>query len=242
MGSFLNMLIWRLNDKRAPRFWQGRSVCPRCRHELSWQDNIPLLSFVFLQGSCRYCHEKISWQYPSVELLTAAVTVAVWHFWGGESLVAAGLYSLIAYCFIVIFFSDLIYGLIPDEMIVVGSGLSLIGLIGRAGFVWPNLVVGGVTAGAFMLVVLLTKFRGMGLGDVKLAFLMGLLLGWPRVLVAVGTAFILGGLVALGLLSLRKTRLSATMALGPFLVIGVLIAALWSGQILSVLGRGALFG
>ncbi|MDO8515451.1 MAG: prepilin peptidase, partial [bacterium] len=55
VGSFLNVLIWRLNDEKAPKFWQGRSLCPKCKHQLSWKDNIPLLSFILLNGRCRYC-------------------------------------------------------------------------------------------------------------------------------------------------------------------------------------------
>ena len=116
-GSFLNVLIWRLNDDKAPKFWQGRSLCPKCKHQLSWQDNIPLFSFLSLGGKCRYCHKKISLQYPLVELLTALVTV----------LLATNFISLLtAYCFIVIFFSDWIYGLIPDEATIV---LTIIGVI-----------------------------------------------------------------------------------------------------------------
>src|SRR3990167_1223631 len=75
IGSFLNVLIWRLNDEKAPKFWQGRSMCPKCKHELSWSDNVPLLSFIVLSGRCRFCQKPISWQYPVVELLAGVATV-----------------------------------------------------------------------------------------------------------------------------------------------------------------------
>lgn len=222
-GSFLNVLIWRLNDDKAPRFWRGRSLCPQCGHELSWQDNIPLLSFILLGGRCRYCQKKISLQYPAVEMITAISFVVV----GPNPLLLA-----LAGVFIVIFFSDLIYGLIPDEAVAAGMG---IGLIWQIGQIWDNLLVGIIAGLFFLAVVVATKFRGLGLGDVKLAFLIGFLLGWPQALVAFWSAFVLGGLVAVGLLVLKRTKLSATIALGPFLVAGVVISALWSDKLLALL-------
>ncbi len=210
IGSFLNVLIWRLNDPKAPRWWQGRSLCPNCKHQISWFDNVPLLSFLILRGQCRYCHKKISWQYPAVELITALF------FWmTGLNLVILAIGSV----FIVIFFSDLIYGLIPDEMIVLGVILAGV----------QNLLIGFITALPFLI---LAVFKKMGYGDVKLAFLMGLLLGWPKIAVALWAGFIIGGFVAVVLLVLRKTKLSATIPLGPFLIMGTIISALWSSQVI----------
>lgn len=230
-GSFLNVLIYRLNVEKAPKFWQGRSFCPKCKHTLGWQDNIPLLSFVLLRGRCRWCRKPISWQYPVVELTTAisfsliALTAPTFGPLGllGALTTTASL--------IVIFFSDLLYGLIPDEMVVVGSIAAAV-----FNFQFSIFIVGLLTSLGFLTIVLLTRFRGMGLGDVKLAFFMGILLGWPKILVALWTAFVLGGVFAVGLLLLKRTKLSATIALGPFLVIGVLISALWSDQLLRIIG------
>lgn len=223
IGSFLNVLIWRLNDEKAPKFWQGRSICPKCKHELSWSDNIPLLSFLMLRGKCRYCKKKISIQYPIVELTAAIAAVLV----GFNPLILGIVFALI-----VIFFSDLEYQLIPDEMIV---ALVVLGGLRGLGELRDLLIVGFLTALGFLLVVLATKFRGMGLGDVKLAFAMGLLLGFPAVVVAVWFAFVLGGVFAVGLLLLHRKKIHETMALGPFLVLGTLIAALWSQKILAIL-------
>lgn len=227
VGSFLNVLIWRLNDPAAPKFWEGWSICPKCKHRLSWKDNIPLLSFVLLKGRCRYCGKEISWQYPVVELVTAI-------YFG-----LTGFHPVLWFIgavFIVIFFSDLIYGLIPDEMIVVGVAVGLIGPMGQLGQVLVNVLTGILSATGFFLVVLATRFRGMGLGDVKLAFLIGLLLGWPKVLVAFWSSFVVGGIVAFCLLLLKRTKFSATIPLGPFLILGTIISALWSKDLLRLLG------
>ena len=212
-GSFLNVLIWRLNNKNVPKFWQGRSICPKCRHILSWADNIPLLSFIFLRGKCRYCKKPISWQYPVVEIITAVLFLLI----GFHPVIWA-----IGSVFIVIFFSDLIYGFIPDEMIIVGVILSIPG----------NLLVAAGTALPFFI---FAKLKMMGEGDIGLAFLMGLLLGWPKVGVALWSGFIVGGLTAIILILLKKTKISATIPLGPFLIIGIIISILWTNNILAIL-------
>ncbi len=237
IGSFLNVLIYRLNVLGTPKFWEGRSFCPSCKHALAWSDNIPLLSFLGLHGRCRYCREPISWQYPTVEVVTAVTSAVMWIYLGDISLIAKLFYYVVAYSLIVIFFSDLIYGLIPDEMIIMGSLGAVIYNWKFAGYNFLlNLLIGGLAGLGFLTIVLVTRFRGMGLGDVKLAVLIGLLLGWPAALVGIWSAFLLGGLAALALLGLKKVRLSGTIALGPFLVMGVLIAALWTKPILAYLG------
>jgi prepilin signal peptidase PulO-like enzyme (type II secretory pathway) len=228
-GSFANVLIWRLNDLKAPKFWQGRSVCPKCRKPIAFQDNIPLLSFMLLRGKCRQCGQTISPTYPLVELVTAGAFAISWYL--SPSLLVLG----IVFSLLVIFFSDLKYQLIPDEMVILGSLLGVWLVLPD----WPRLVthiaVGLASAAAFLLVVVVTRFRGMGLGDVKLAFLIGLVLGWPAAIISFWSAFMIGGSLASVLLLLKRTTITATMALGPFLIIGTLIAALWSEEILAIL-------
>jgi prepilin signal peptidase PulO-like enzyme (type II secretory pathway) len=208
IGSFLNVLIWRLNDEKAPKFWQGRSLCPHCRHQLSWKDNLPLLSFFLLGGKCRYCRKKISFHYPLVEAVAGMATAMI-----GFSPVNL----IIAYCFIVIFFSDWIYGLIPDEATVI---LAILGLVLNFGN-WP---VGLGAFGVLLILYAATRGRGVGFGDVKLVFPLGLLLGWPKILAMGYAASLLGGGYALILLLLRRKKFGDTIALGPFLIIGAVIA------------------
>jgi len=234
LGSFANVLIYRLNADRAPKFWQGRSLCPKCKHGLSWADNIPLLSFVVLRGKCRYCKKSISWQYPVVELTMAVAFVCGWGLTSQLGVLGRLGVLGIEVCLIVIFFSDLKYQLIPDEMIATGAAIRAISHISNIRGLGWDIVTGLGTAVVFVFVFFLTKQKGLGFGDVKLAFLMGLLLGWPKILVALWSAFILGGGVAVILLLLKRTTFSARIALGPFLVIGVAVAALWSERILAL--------
>lgn len=241
-GSFFNVLIFRLNseEKGVPRFWQGRSFCPKCRKMIAWYDNIPLVSFVLLSGKCRSCKKKISYQYPVVEFLTALITVVVVYFSFPHSPIfqptLTGFYYLgISYIFLIIFFSDLIYGLIPDELVLIG--IVLTGLFQATQVTLrTNLLVGAGAALAFFLIVLITRFRGMGFGDVKLAFLLGFILGFPTAIVGFWVAFVFGGTCAVALVVLKQVRFSATIALGPFLIIGATVAALWSNQLLHLLG------
>jgi prepilin signal peptidase PulO-like enzyme (type II secretory pathway) len=243
-GSFLNVLVWRLNDPEAPKFWQGRSLCPKCRHQLAWKDNIPLLSFVLLKGQCRFCHKPISWQYPVVEGTTALTFVLFVQFVQLDQFgqfVGLGLAS----CLIVIFFSDLIYGYIPDAAVVIGVIVTLIFnfkflifnqfQISNFKFqiLGENILIGFVCALPFYI---FARLKWMGEGDVGLAFLMSLVLGFPNILVALWFSFVFGGFTAIILLLLKKTQLSATIPLGPFLIIGLIISALWSDRFLKMLG------
>jgi len=240
-GSFLNVLIYRLNEEGVPKFWQGRSFCPRCKHTLSWEDNIPLFSFLFLGGKCRHCHKKISIQYPIVELVSTSSTVALFvslpHSNVTELLIVL-CYWIIFLSLIVIFFSDLKYSLIPDEMVVtfiLGSlgALLLTTPLSNVGF---NLIVGLLSSLALLLIVIATLGRGMGLGDVKFAVPMGIFLGFPRILVAFWMAFVGGGIVALLLMILRRKGMKDAIPLGPFLVLGTVLAFLYSDFFWQILG------
>ena len=207
VGSFLNVVIYRLNNGLSPL--RGRSFCPRCKHQLAWGDNVPLLSFLLLRGKCRYCHSPISWQYPLVELATGILTVVVLH---------TSFNLLLTYALIAIFVSDLLYYTIPDEIVWPMIGLSFL--------ISPNLLPGLGAAGFFLSLVLLTHSRGMGMGDVKLAGLMGLALGWPKISVAILLAFLTGATVGVILVLMGKKGLKSRIPFGPFLAGATLISLL----------------
>jgi len=159
VGSFLNVLIYRL-PQGLPL--TGRSFCPRCRHELAWRDNIPLLSFAFFGGKCRYCQKPISWQYPAVEIATAIVFCIGylvfsmredWGIWGFLY------YSFISSALIVIFVSDLKYQIIPDQIIIFSVFSTCVYFL----YLYPilytiyHILVGLGTSCFFLSIYLLTK-------------------------------------------------------------------------------------
>ncbi|TSC56949.1 MAG: type 4 prepilin-like proteins leader peptide-processing enzyme PilD [Parcubacteria group bacterium Greene0714_21] len=135
IGSFLNAVIYRL--ERGESAFRGRSYCPRCKHTLAWHDLVPVVSFLFLQGKCRYCKEKISWQYPLVELATAVLFVLIfWNFgfrpiirWGAPSNDGADFFTLLYFWFIAgsliaIFVYDLKHFIIPDRIVFSAIGIA----------------------------------------------------------------------------------------------------------------------
>ena len=221
VGSFVNCLVYRLNTGRQS-LW-GRSFCDYCQHKLPWYDNLPLLSFLLLRGKCRWCHSPIGVHYPLVELLTGILFVWIYLWvksWSGNTLsfyISISLYLYISASFIALFLSDLQYRTIPDQITYPAILISLIFLI----FQYPSILISNLlsglgAAGFFFLLVLLTRFRGMGLGDVKLAGLMGLFLGFPKVIVALYLAFLTGATAGVILILLGKKKFKSQISFGHF--------------------------
>ncbi len=244
IGSFLNCLIYRLKTDES--FVKGRSFCPNCKHLLSWQDLIPIFSFLFLKGKCRYCGKPISFQYPLVELFAGFLFVLILNYTLGAQLfnfenVFNLMFLIIISCFlIVIFVYDLKHYIIPDKVIYPAIIIAIIYNISYFLFVIDNsslLIQSSISAFAaavfFLLIVLISRGRWMGVGDIKLAFLLGLVLGWPNILVALFLAFFLGAIIGIGLIIFGKKTLKSEVPFGPFLVFGTFLALFWGEKALD---------
>lgn len=245
IGSFLNCIIYRLGIEKS--FLFGRSSCPNCQYELKWHDLIPILSFFILGGKCRHCKKPISWQYPLVELATGILFV----FMGYQFLYEIPIRWLdffyllfITSILIIIFVYDLKNYLIPDKIILPAILVSLIIKIISAFWQFHfskeslHLIYNGwlaaLGAGAFFLfIVLVSRGRWMGIGDIKLAFLMGLSLGFPDILVALFFAFFFGAIIGLGLIALGKKTFKSEIPFGPFLVTGTFIGLFWANNLIN---------
>lgn len=231
IGSFLNVLIDRI--ARNEKFFSGRSYCEACRHPLSWRDLIPLFSFIFLRGKCRYCQEKIPVWLPVVEL-TTGLAFAFTYYISQDSFPLLVFLRLVLACFVIIlFFADLKYRLVYD--IVIYPAI-LTGLVYQLVFFnWSlpinYLVTPFLTAAFFFFLYLITKKRGMGLGDVQIGFFMGLLLGWPKIIVALYFAFLTGALVGIILMITKKAKMKSAVPFGPFLLTGTVVALIWGEKI-----------
>ncbi len=233
VGSFLNCVIYRLEEGKS--FLKGRSFCPGCKHTLSWQDLIPLLSFLILKGKCRYCKKPISWQYPIVEIATGLLFLSIFNF-------QFSIFNLIIACFlIVIFVYDLEHYVIPDKIIypaILVSGIwylvSGIFFNTYTKYEILNTIYSAFGAAAFFLaIVLISRGKWMGVGDIKLAFLMGLILGFPKILAALFLAFLVGAIIGVGLVVSQKKTLKSEVPFGPFLVTGTFIALFWGETIIN---------
>ncbi len=219
LGSFLNVLADRLSMQQSIL---GRSHCDHCRRTLNWRDLVPLFSFLWTRGKCRRCHKKLSVQYPAVEMLTAASYVFAWMYAPHASLVGHILTLALISVLIVIFLADIRYQIIPDEMqvagLVVATALILVSPTASIGVFLQAMLAGLYTMLPIFAIYALTRGRGMGFGDVKWAFVMGYLLGFPEGWVALYAAFILGGVVGAALLLSSRAKLKQKIAFGPFLI------------------------
>lgn len=224
LGSFLNVVVYRLNHNLSPL--KGRSFCPKCKKKIPWRDNIPLVSFIFLRGRCRFCHSPISWQYPLVELATGLATVFILYFVADYLLVIY--YLLITYALIALFVSDLRYQTIPDEIVYPPILISFLHNI----YSTPDALFSGIGASLFFLaLVLVTRGKGMGVGDAKLAGLMGLVLGFPGIVVALMLAFLTGAIIGVILVLVGKKRFREHIPFGPFLTSATWISLFWGKTI-----------
>ena len=235
IGSFLNSVIWRLSDLES--LVKGRSHCPHCQKMLGFWDLIPLLSFVFLLGKCRYCGKRISWQYPLVELTTAVIFVSIYLIFGIS--VYSILLLIVFSGLIVIAVYDLRKMLIPDEILIPIAVIvflyQIINALFKNSFGDFGLALMGaaIFGGIILLLFVISKGKWMGFGDIKLAAFLGLALGFPQVLVGFLLAFLSGGLVGLILIAAGRKHLKDKVPFAPFMIFGFAIALFWGNQLLS---------
>lgn len=251
VGSFLNVLADRLSNDVPIT---GRSRCDNCSKTLSWYELIPVISFIIQKQRCRSCKSKLSWSYPISELATGHAFVFTWLFiprdffafvypninllfqandvmhW--QVILAKILLLGIVSCCIVILLADFKYFIIPDPIQVAFAifSFSLL-LLGEVSYlrIISHLGAGIVVMVPMLAIFLLTKGNGLGFGDVKLAANVGLLAGLKGGVITFYLAFILGSLVGVVLLILRKQGLKSKLPFGPFIIIGLLLT-IWEYQ------------
>ena len=246
VGSFLNVLIYRTISGES--WMTGRSHCDFCNRKIAWYDNIPLLSFLLIRGKSRCCNKTLSLSHPVVEFMTG--TLCVWWLWFGSfffrltqqplETLQPLFWLLVGILLLVILVSDLLYMVIPDIAVIALTVISLVyrvvlvmtGAMQVEDFVkiWFAVALGLLIVGGLWFI---TQGRGMGFGDVKFMVPMGLLLGWPTMLVGIFAAFIVGGCVAALLLLTGKKERKAAVPFGPFLIVGTILALVWGDYLWS---------
>ncbi len=233
IGSFLNCFIWRLYKEET---LGGRSYCPQCRHLIEWFDNIPVLSFLFLRGRCRHCREKISFQYPLVEIVTACL---FWLAFRNDYLSPQFSWLLIRdwlliATLVIIFVYDLRWQLVPTRVIWV-MGLLILGLNIFLGISWQvNVFFVAVGAVFYLIQYFLTKKKGIGEGDIWLgAFLGAAFPSGGLLLLIMVLSYGIGSIVSLILVYRSKKKWKSRIALGPFLATGAIITLIWGEKIIT---------
>jgi prepilin signal peptidase PulO-like enzyme (type II secretory pathway) len=243
-----------------PKIIGGRSRCPHCKHTLRWFELVPLLSYVVQGAKCRNCGARIGVQYPIVELLSAAVFALVpycfsfypwlsnigWYFFSAMWIAALEILLLIAYI-------DIRLQIIPDELNVMLGLTAIFETIFAAGYLGPDhqSFFGGYAiffgtydhiwishfAGAafglgfFGLLVILTRGKGMGIGDVKFGLPLGFLFGWPDTLFLVALAFVIGAVVGVVSIALGKKTMKGALPFGPFLAVAAFVVLFYGHSI-----------
>jgi prepilin signal peptidase PulO-like enzyme (type II secretory pathway) len=253
-GSFVNALVWRLHEqstrkkskKKDLSIINGRSVCPHCRHQLAWYDLLPVVSWLWLRGKCRYCKKPISAQYPAVELALALVFTFSYAFWPADvtgwqwALFAAWLLSAVGLMALLVY--DMRWMLLPNKIIyptllvaTVGRLIYILGAEPRklhALAFWGLAVV--VSSGIFWVLFTISKGKWIGYGDVRLGLITGTLLATPaKSFLMIFIASAMGVIVIIPALALGKKTLASKIPYGPFLITSTAVCVLFGQSIVD---------
>lgn len=231
IGSFLNVCIYRIPMEKSISF--PPSHCTKCNHNLSPLDLIPVLSYIFLRGRCKYCNEKVSIRYPLIESLNGLLYLLIYLKFGLTLITLK--YCILASVLIVIGMIDYDTQFVYTSTTIFGGVIAVIFIIVqdityKTGIV--DLILGGVIGlGIIGSIVFLTK--GMGEGDIEIAAVCGLFLGIKGILLGLFLAIILGGVIGVIILALKLKKAKEKIAFGPCIAIGSLISMLWGTEILN---------
>jgi leader peptidase (prepilin peptidase)/N-methyltransferase len=237
IGSFLNVVIWRV--PRGESVVSPPSHCPGCDAPIRPRDNVPVVSWLLLRGHCRECGTRISVRYPLVELLTAGLFAAFGAWFGPSAELPAYLYLVAVGVALALI--DLDLQRLPDALTLPSYAVGTV-LLGVASVAhhsgWPmaRALIGMAVLFGFYFTVAMIAPRGMGFGDVKLSGVLGLYLawlGWGQLAVGAFAAFVVGGLVGVGLVLFAGGGRKTKVPFGPFMLVGVLIGVFAGGPLAS---------
>lgn len=248
-GSFVNALVWRLHEGRD--IVREHSECPHCHHLLAPKDLVPVFSWLWLRGRCRYCHKRFD-DTPLAELLVPLVFVLSYIYWPwtlhGDGLFRFVIWLMCVIGFVALTLYDFKWFMLPDKIV-----FTLIGLVGAQALVsWlvfrtgTSVVVGELVgavliAGLFYLVYLLSAGKWIGLGDVKLGIALGLLAGGAmQAMLLLFTASLAGTIATLPMLITGKAGRKTHIPFGPFLLLATVVVQLWAPAIITWYTQGVL--
>ena len=239
-GSFANVCIHRLPINKG--VVSGRSFCPNCKKLITWKDNIPIISFLFLNGKCRNCKKKISSQYLIIELITIFYFLVIYYLFGIS--ITTLLFLILGLSFIIIFFIDLKHYIIPN---VLTFSLMVIGFMKsfdpNLNPIFPNFInslIGGIFG--YLIIWSIIYFykqvrnkEGMGLGDAKLLSAIGFWFGWISIPFVIFLSSIIALLLVIPSLMKKSKKLSSQIPFGPYIIIGTLIYLIFESNIQSII-------
>jgi len=263
LGSFLNVLILRyeLGGAVFGRQLKGRSRCSHCNKMLSWYELIPIVSFIIQLGKCRNCREKISLQYPVVEIIAGVIMVTIPQIFGFTPL--ALIWATALLILLVISFIDIRHYVIPDVLTII---IALLGIVATTIITTNNVPIFTLIPGTFLgdyafvfsftnnpwfarffaafaggvffsSIILLSHGKAMGWGDAKLIAAVGILIGWPDALLVMMIAFMVGAIIGITMLIGKKKKFKDALPFGPFIAFGVMMVVYFGHDIISLYFR-----
>ena len=235
IGSFINVVaVRRINEES---FIGGRSKCPNCSQKISWYNNVPLLSFIFLKGHCRHCNQQISLQYPFIELFCAITTIALYDHQPNLPLFVCLVF--IGYLLIIVSLIDwLSKNIYFDHLALLLAAMMLFLILSDQ--LSMNILFGAAIFGGFFLFLRIIgwyiyKREAVGVGDIQLGIILGMPLTWQDVVLTLYITFISASFVGLYQLYQRQQK-NAEIALIPFISLGFMLSLLYGSQIRGFLG------
>ena len=221
IGSFLNVCIHRI--PRSESIFFPPSHCPRCSTRITWKDNVPVWSFLFLRGRCRVCGEKISLRYPLVELITAFLSLALFLTTSGRGEYI--IYFVFVASLIAVAFIDLEHRIIPNRISIPGIPLGFLASFFLPRITWQDSLLGILFGGGIIYLVivayyLFTRREGMGGGDLKLLAMIGAFLGWQGAIFSLVAGALAGSILGIALMLAKGWGRRAQIPFGPFLSLG----------------------
>jgi len=237
VGSFLNVCIFRLPEKTS--IVKPASRCPHCLKPIRFYDNIPLISFILLGGKCRSCGAKISWRYPLVELITAVFSVLLFLKFGLT--LNFLVYFIFTSVLIVITFIDLDHQIIPDILSLPGIPVFFLASVFLVREItWKDALLGVLIGGGILYTIalvheLITKREGMGGGDIKLLAMIGGFLGWKSLLFVILLSSLLGTIIGIAVIAVKKQDMKYAIPFGPFLSAAAVAYPFWGDKFMQIL-------
>jgi leader peptidase (prepilin peptidase)/N-methyltransferase len=233
MGSFLNVCIYRIPRKETVVY--NSSHCIKCSHKLAVKDLIPVFSYIFLKGRCRYCGKKIPIRYFLVELITAFSMLLLFYKYGLNLEFLK--YSVIILTLIVIAFIDLEHQIIPNRLVLFIFIWAVLWHVFIPKISWINSLLGALLGGGLLFVLAVVSRGGMGGGDIKLMFAAGFFLGLKNTVLALFIGFLSGAVIGVGLIFLSIKNRREPIAFGPFLSLGIITALIWGENIIKIYSK-----
>ncbi len=255
IGSFLNVVILRYDGEHFlfdTKMIGGRSHCMHCKQTLRWFELVPIVSFLIQGGRCRRCKARLNIQYPIVELLSGLIFMFVPLALGIDAgvisasgiatplIIIAALWVAAFEALLVTAVIDIRLGIIPDEGNIFLGVIAIFLIILSAGYFGGQesavmaKIIGAVAGGAFFaLLIAITRGKGMGMGDLKLAIPLGLLFGWPNIVFVTVFAFVIGAVVGVIEIVFGKNSMKGTLPFGPFLALGAATVFFWGPAIFT---------